>query len=172
MVRIHCKKFWREGFAKLCFTSPPKDQLAVLRVNSGSVQGTRAPLTLFAWHFLMHSAPCENVWHLRMNLQLLLNQHSFAPWIECYESVNLCTELILVHKKLLTYEWLIVLTQQRHPGIVIKTSAVDIPLPNHFCLSCNHTPRLLADYLEDFCDDGSIFCHCQVSHFKSCIVIL
>ena len=57
---------------------------------------------------------------------------------------------------------------------------------NTFSCGCNFTqpcisaypvitdhPRLLMDYLEDFCnDDGFIFCHCQVSHFKSSVVIL
>ena len=32
-------------------------------------------------------------------------------------------------------------------------------------LSSQITPRLLADHLEDYCDnDGFVFCHCQVSH--------
>ena len=53
---------------------------------------------------VQHPVKMYGVSELISSSQLLLNQHiayyRTGTWSECYESVNLCTE-ILVHKKLL-----------------------------------------------------------------------
>ena len=100
-----------------------------------------------------------------------------SAWLELLSHLEKSATIMLNFKILVFqktgHSWSQKVTEEEQVRILL---VADVTLPNHaflLILSSQITPRLLMDYLEDFCDDdGFIFCHCQVSHFKSCVVIL
>ena len=56
-------------------------------------------------------------------------------------------------------------------GLNLTNLKKHMTIKNERHITDDHLPAW--QFFEDYCnDDGYMFCHCQVSHFKSCVVIL